>query len=268
MTLYRQKYRVESTRLKNWNYDSNGYYFVTICALEGKSFFGRIEEEQVHLSPIGKIVEEEWRKTGKIRANICLDKWILMPNHLHGIVVIMNEGARIPSEWPQRETETPSRGVSTGHWPLITTEHQPLVETPWRGVSTTLSCAARSQWRPNSIGSIIGQFKSICTKRIRAMGVSDFGWQSRFYDHIIEDDESLNEIREYIINNPRKWELETHNPRRDAPVGRLHYVGDPIETPRRGISTARSIHGVETPRWGVSTGKQAKELDERNQCHF
>jgi putative transposase len=81
-------------------------------------------------------------------------------------------------------------------------------ETPQRGVSTKKG----SRLKPNSLGAIIGQLKSSCTKRIWATGNRDFSWQSRFYDHIIRDEHSLNTIREYIINNPIKWALDKDNP--------------------------------------------------------
>ncbi len=146
-------------------------------------------EDTVHFSPIGEIVAEEWQNTEQIRKDVSLDRWVLMPNHLHGIIVLRHWTPRsAPLEMFNRETahrETPRRGVSTGG----------------------------SRLTPNSLGSIIGQFKSICTKRIRAAGFVDFAWQSRFYDHIIRGEKALNGIREYIVNNPLKWELDQDNPK-------------------------------------------------------
>jgi hypothetical protein len=78
-------------------------------------------------------------------------------------------------------------------------------ETPHRGVST-------SRWTSGSLGAIIGQFKGVCTRRIRALGITDFGWQPRFYDHVVRDEDSLNRIRQYIFDNPLKWELEKDTP--------------------------------------------------------
>lgn len=134
------------------------------------------------LSEIGKIVEEEWQKTSKIRECVNLDAWGIMPNHLHGILIIKNE-------------------IDMPRGNLIMN-----VETPRRGIST-------SKWKPDSLGSILNQFKSICTKRIRNLNCSDFYWQSRFYDHIIRDEKSLHEIREYIHNNPLKWNEDKNNPK-------------------------------------------------------
>ena len=106
-----------------------------------------------------------------------------MPNHLHGIIIIKNQ--------PPPPVEIPHR------------------ETFHRNVSTK---TAKSRLKPKSLGSIIGQIKTACTKRTWEAGFDDFEWQDRFYDYIIRDDESLHNIQEYIINNPHKWELDKNNP--------------------------------------------------------
>jgi putative transposase len=121
-----------------------------------------VVDNDMILSPVGQIVAEEWQRTSEVRPNVTLDEWIVMPNHLHGILVI---------------SETPLRGVSTG--------------------DTRLAAG--------SLGVIVGQVKSMSTKRIREEGAADFGWQSRFYDHIVRSNESLQRIRRYIRSNPMKW---------------------------------------------------------------
>jgi len=82
------------------------------------------------------------------------------------------------------------------------------VETPRRGVSTTTTGGLTA----GSLGAIVGQIKSVCTKRIWAAGYTDFGWQSRFYDRIVRDEMALERAREYIRNNPLKWERDRNNP--------------------------------------------------------
>ncbi len=172
--LYKAKYWIKSTRLKEWDYSSLGYYFITICAKNHECVFGEILEGEMILSKIGEIVAEEWQKIEQIRPNIKLDEWIIMPNHLHGIIIIRDE-----------------------------TKNDTSVETTRRVVSTL---------KPNSLGSIIGQFKSVSTKRIHAMGYNKFAWQPRFYDHIIRNEKSLEKIREYIHFNPLKWDIDENNP--------------------------------------------------------
>lgn len=172
MTLYKNKYRIESTRLPNWDYSGSGSYFVTICTRDRQHFLSDIVGGIVNLSKMGEIAAEEWQKTPKIRPNVTLDAWVIMPNHIHGIITIQNP---VP------------------------------VETPRRDVSST----NKSQLKPNSLGSIIGQFKSVCTKRIWADGFQDFAWQPRFHDRIIRDETALNRVRQYILNNPKNWHKDS-----------------------------------------------------------
>ncbi|VEP13481.1 conserved hypothetical protein [Hyella patelloides LEGE 07179] len=183
MTLYKNKYRIESARCPNWDYTSDGYYFVTICTHKRQCFFGNVNAGKMELSDIGFIIAQEWQKTPQIRSNVQLDEWVVMPNHLHGIIII------------NKPVETFRRNVSTINENVPNNNQN------------------KSRLKPNSLGSIIGQFKSVCTKQIRKMGFTDFRWQTRFHDHIIRDEESLSRIRQYIINNPAKWELDKNNPR-------------------------------------------------------
>ncbi len=161
-TLFRGKYRVESARLRGWDYASDASYFVTICTKNKQHFFGKIIDGKMRLNALGEIVFDEWLRTSKVRPNVVLDEFIIMPNHVHGIIII---------KYP--------------------------VETTRRVVSTLKS---------NSIGSIIGQFKSIATKTIhQRYPQSHFSWQPGFYDHIIRSERSWFFIREYISNNPANW---------------------------------------------------------------
>ncbi len=178
MVLFKQKYRIESTRSKNWDYSDPGYYFVTICIKDRICYFDKIVHSQAVLSDMGMIVSEEWKETEKKQQNVKLDSWVIMPNHIHGIIVIT------------RKCKYP-------------------VETSRRNVSTI-----KNKLKPNSLGSIIGQFKSVCTKKIRQMGNDEFAWQSRFYDHIIRNEKSLYNIRQYIQYNPIRWDMDRNNPDR------------------------------------------------------
>jgi REP element-mobilizing transposase RayT len=166
MTLFKNKYRIESTRLKNWNYASAGWHFITICTKNRELFFGDVKTGDMVLSATGEIVSEEWLKAEEIRSNVDLDEWIVMPNHVHGIIVLTH----------------------------------------------TIASTSKGKLKANSASSIIGQFKSACTKRIWASGLNSFDWQPRFYDEIIRSKTQLTNIRQYIANNPLKWELDKDNP--------------------------------------------------------
>src|SRR6478609_8384557 len=90
MDKFKNKYRIPSTRLQNWNYGAMGSYFITICTKNRDHFFGEIVEKEMHLNDIGKKVEEEWLKTLELRPdmNLELGNFVVMPNHFHGILII------------------------------------------------------------------------------------------------------------------------------------------------------------------------------------
>jgi len=183
--LYKNKYRTDSFRLKSWDYSNPWWYYVTICTKDKKCWFGKIKNGKMYLNNLGKIVNEEWLNTSNVRENIELDYFIIMPNHLHGIIII-------------NSVETTRCVVSAND----KIEQQIKKETSQRLVSTTI--------KSNSLGSIIGQIKSRVTKRIRSSGFPNFSWQPRFYDHIIRNDNDLYRIRKYISNNPLKWENDEY----------------------------------------------------------
>ena len=186
---YKNKYKIKSSRLAGYDYSQNGMYFVTICTKGREEHFGKIENGKMILSDIGKIIREELLKTPIIRSNVILDEWIIMPNHIHAIIEIVNSMVSV---------ETPRRGVSTI---AIATRTQ-----------TKNKCGGYNfNWKSNSLGSIINQFKSICTKKIWKSKYITFTWQPRYYDHIIRNEISLNKIREYIQTNPQTWERDRNN---------------------------------------------------------
>ena len=207
ITLYKDKYRIESTRLKDWDYSRDGYYFVTICTQDKKCFFGDVIDEKVRLSAIGEIVADEWQKTAQIRKNVSLDTWIIMPNHLHGIVIINNNN----------EPHGNTHGVATCRDAWHASKKGNIHVAPHSETHGNASLQKGESYdnkfgpQANNLSSIIRGFKSATTKRIHRARY-DFSWQSRFYDHIIRNEKSLMKIREYIINNPLKWELDKNNP--------------------------------------------------------
>lgn len=226
MTLFRNRHRVESTRMRNHDY-SSGWYFVTICTEDRICHFGTIQNGFMRLSDIGSIVADEWTKTPIIRPNVELDRWVVMPNHLHGIIHLIENDARPrtgagnarayedDSGEPAKSNvfvETPRRGVSTDE-PLKTAGRRTATYTGWQSTAGGDGASSNNRpWKPGCLGSIINQFKSVCTKRIRLAGCVDFSWQPRFHDRIIRDDESLNQMRLYIMNNPTEWTRDRNNP--------------------------------------------------------
>jgi putative transposase len=95
MTLFRNKYRIETTRLRDWNYAARGWYFVTICIENKRGYFGRIIDAQQYLSALGEYAEACWREIPSHHKNVTLDEFIVMPNHVHGIIVIDGRNASL-----------------------------------------------------------------------------------------------------------------------------------------------------------------------------
>jgi len=158
-------------------------YFITVCVEGRECLFGEVVQGKMILHQAGQIVEEEWLRTPDIRPFVALDEFIVMPNHLHGIIVFTYAGAR-PARAP-------------GCAPL---QH------------------GRLRRQPRSLGSFVAGFKSATTTRINdlrgTLGVPL--WQRNYYEHVIRDEDELHRIREYILINPLRWELDRENPARQG----------------------------------------------------
>ena len=179
MKKYRNKYRISSARLQNWDYGWPGAYFITICTHNWKNYFGEIIDKKIELSNIGVIADILWCEIKNHAKNIELGEFVVMPNHIHGILVLNNDGI-----------------VETLH--AIETLH---------ATSLPIKNEFMSSISPknNTISSIIRSYKSAVTKHCHRLGY-DFKWQTRFYDHIIRNEKSFDKITNYIIHNPENWE--------------------------------------------------------------
>lgn len=177
MTLFRNKYRVESARHPHHDYASPGYYFVTICTKNRVHWFGEVMKGIMVLNELGKIAVREWLRTGELRANVRLDEFVVMPNHFHGIVEILDYAGG-------RDAPAGRLNISTKYV---------LGDAP-----------AGRLYEKQPLGIIINQFKMMVTKQIRKLN-PDFAWQARFHDHILRDNGALERIRAYIRDNPVNW---------------------------------------------------------------
>jgi putative transposase len=177
MEKFRNRYRIPTARLVNWDYSSHGLYFVTICTKDKEHYFGEITTENQHeaqsvasLRPteIGRVATEFWEQIPEYHPFAKLDEFIVMPNHVHGIIFINKP------------------------------DHK--------------------EWQPNRFGpqsgnlaSIIRGFKA-AVKKYTTINQVDFAWQSRYFDRVIRSENELQNIRNYIYNNPENWEAEKNNP--------------------------------------------------------
>ena len=166
-----------SIRLKGYDYREAGDYFVTICTRKRECLFGEITEGKMRVNDRGKIVEEEWVRTAVLRPYVELDSFVVMPNHIHGITCIRDNGRN-----------TARLAPTSGRF------GRPI---------------------PCSLPTIIGAFKSACTRRINEMAkTAGVVWQRNYYEHIIRNESELSRIRQYIGNNPGRWGEDIYNPRR------------------------------------------------------
>lgn len=226
MTLYKNKYRIEPARLKYFDYGSNVAYFITICTKNRINYFGNIVETDYYPSPkhnnktdnnlppqhnnkthncaslhatqIGQIAINYWQQIPQHFPFVILDEFVIMPNHIHGIIIINKppvETDNNPSPQHNYKTDNnPSNIQKTDNYPSL-------------------------QWQPNKFGSqsqnlasIVRGFKS-SVKRFANKNNIQFEWQERYWDRVIRDDDELANIRTYIFNNPQNWiNDENYNP--------------------------------------------------------
>ena len=181
---FQNKYRIPSTRLQTWDYGTNGAYFITICTQNREHFFGTIQNDNMQLSEIGKLAEQYWMEIPNHFSFIELGNFVVMPNHVHGILIINK--IDVP-------TLSITKSVETRHCLVSTTE-----------TNTTIGQTRFQNQGKNTISSIVGSYKSIVTKMARQIN-TNFGWQSRFHDHIIRNSKSFDTIQNYIFENPMNW---------------------------------------------------------------
>ena len=177
-----------SIRLKGYDYAQAGAYFVTICVQDRECLFGQVVEGEMRLNDAGLVVQAVWDELPDHYPGVNADTFVVMPNHVHGIVILVGAGPRA----------CPNSG-------------QP------QGVAPTLS-----------LPDVVHRFKTLTTKRyvsVKICGWSPFHgklWQRNYYEHIIRDESSLHCIREYIATNPARWVEDPENPenaRATHPVG-------------------------------------------------
>lgn len=184
MIKFKNTYRIPSSRLKGWDYGSSGIYFVTICTKDRQHYFGEIVVEtddypslhngEMHNraslrgTEIGMMAQKYWNEIPIHFPFVALDEFVIMPNHVHGILLI-----------DKQESET---------------------------------------WTPNVFGkqsrnlaSIIRAYKA-SVKRFSNSNEIPFAWQVRYFDRIIRNEHELQNIRQYILNNPVKWSEDMNNP--------------------------------------------------------
>jgi REP element-mobilizing transposase RayT len=192
---FQNKYRIPSSRLQTWDYGTNGAYFITICTQNREHFFGVVQNGTMQLSETGKIAEQLWIEIPNQFPFIELGNFVVMPNHVHGILIIN----KIVS--PSVET----RFIASKNIESIDNKETRLIASlPNKNGGFS---GDKNPMLNDTISKIIRWYKGRCTFECRKIN-SDFSWQSRFHDHIIRNSKSFDIIQNYIFENPMNWEKD------------------------------------------------------------
>jgi putative transposase len=178
---FQGKYRIPSARWAAWDYGCNAAYFVTICTAQGACDFGQVFDGMVCLTPLGQAAVDCWAEIPAHFPFVIADEFVVMPNHVHGIIVINNPDIA--------ETQN----VETQNFASLHAQPQP-----------------GNQFGPQSrnLASIVRGYKVGVTKYARLHSIS-FAWQARYHDHVIRNATEYKRIHAYILENPQTWAEDT-----------------------------------------------------------
>jgi putative transposase len=180
----------QSIRLKQYDYTQEGAYFVTVCT-QGRELYLELYPELRH------IVQAQWESLPKRFPNISLDAFVIMPNHVHAIILVV---------------ATLAVAQNVGVAPDLA-----VIQNPTAAQNPV---GAEASPVPTALGNIVGAFKSLCVNRwlsyIKRNHMDSVGsiWQRNYYEHVIRNETELNRVREYIMSNPLKWSFDHENPTR------------------------------------------------------
>jgi REP element-mobilizing transposase RayT len=183
MEKFKNKYRIPSARAQWWDYGNNAAYFITICTKNMVHYFGEIPPVETRLIAAlqGKIAESCWIDIPNHFPYAQLDSFVIMPNHIHGIIIINKPDSDFKNSPNLSEKQSLSDSIEVGGF---AGSNNPMLN--------------------DNIPRIIRWFKGRCTFEIRKIQL-DFKWQTRYYDRIIRNDQEYNRIKFYIENNINAW---------------------------------------------------------------
>jgi len=192
MMLHGRDLRRRSIRLKDYDYHHAGAYFVTIVSQDRRCLFGDVVDGKMQLNAASQMVQTVWDELSNNYPGVETDYFVVMPNHIHGVIVFVGADPRACPE---------SGGQPQGVAPTKT-------QSAYADVARSLS-----------LPDVLHRFKTLTTQRY-AVGVKDYGWvrfngrlwQRNYFEHVIRDENSLHRIREYILDNPMRWEFDRENP--------------------------------------------------------
>jgi REP element-mobilizing transposase RayT len=170
-----KQYHRRSIRLNGYDYTQPGAYFVTICTYNRMCLFGEVVDGQMRLNELGRLVESTWQDLPNHVTNIELDAFVVMPNHVHAIIIIVGAGSE---------------------------------------PAPTIAMAQPTPTKRYGLPEIVRQFKTFSARRINEHRGTPGApvWQRNYYEHVIRNEDSLTMIRRYIAENPLRWQLDRENP--------------------------------------------------------
>ena len=230
MTLDLHRHVRRSIRLRGYDHAQAGTYFVTICTRDHAGLFGDVVDGEMRVNDVGRLVKDEWLRTGTMRPHVRVipQEFVVMPNHVHGIVWLSDiAGDDVspgrPQVAPTQNVMRMDRAIRRGDFGATAGRPYGWSPTPSNDARTAVDvtnivgrCDRPAGPPRRSLAAILAGFKAASTKRVDvecAMpGISI--WQRGYYEHIIRHDESLDDIRRYIAENPVRWAFDRENPSR------------------------------------------------------
>ncbi len=171
-----------SIRLPGYDYSQPGAYFVTMVTHGHRCLFGRVEEGEMVLNTLGRVASAQWHQLPYRFADLELGEWVIMPNHIHGILVITGKGEASSDKLLRPQSESIKDA------------------SPLRPNGTI----------PGSVGAIIQNFKSVTSRKINSQlsKAKEPLWHRNYYEHVIRNEQDLQTITDYIMTNPLNWEKD------------------------------------------------------------
>lgn len=205
-----QRHNRKSIRLKGYDYSQSGLYFITICCQDRKHRFGHVAQGQMILNEYGQIAHDQWFKLPTRFPHIELDAFQVMPNHIHGIIVLVNVGATLAVAPTDGNAHPDDDARARHHYDA----HLKIDDRATARVAQTVAPTVA----PTTIGDIVGAYKSLVSnacldiykQKNRTMGKL---WQRNYHEHIIRNDRAYQNIQRYIHDNPSKWDEDTVSPK-------------------------------------------------------
>lgn len=215
---FKDKYRIDSVRLKYWDYGNPGYYFVTICVKGKVCSFGDIKNGSVCLSGVGQVAYNCWLEIPKHFPFVELHDFVIMPNHVHGIIFIGGDKQNVETRFiasPDEDNGDSNikyndkecgSAIIDGETNIGCRKGDAINRASTRGGTT----GKNNPMGKRTLGEIVRWYKGRCSYEInqKIKSTDYFIWQPRFHDRIIRNEYEMYRIKEYIKNNPTNWDKD------------------------------------------------------------